>query len=262
MRLAVAGRPAYAYTGGADPGAGAPVVAFVHGAAHDHSAWTLQSRYLAHHGRRVLAFDLPGHGRSEGPPLASVAAIADWVVAALGAAGVREAALVGHSLGALAVLEAAARHPDRVGRIALLGPAVPMTVSESLLAASRDDPARACAMITGWSHSPARQLGGHPIPGMWMTGNAIALMERNAPGVLALDLAACNDYAGGLAAAAAVRCPVLAIVGGRDQMAPPGAARALVGALREPQVVTLPRAGHALMAEEPDAVLDALAAFL
>ena len=76
--------------------------------------WALQSRYFAHHGCNVLAVDLPGHGRSGGEALASVEAIADWILALLDAAGVERAALVGHSLGALAVLECAARHPERV----------------------------------------------------------------------------------------------------------------------------------------------------
>ena len=88
------------------------------------------------------------------------------------------------------------------------------------------------------------------------------LMERSRPGVLAIDLRACHDYANGLAAAAAVHGPVLVITGGRDIMAPPRNAQALIAALKEPKVVSLSGSGHALMAEEPDAVLDALRAFL
>ena len=59
----------YAYTGGRPFDPAKPTVVFVHGAQHDHSVWILQSRYLAHHGYGVLALDLPGHMRSEGPPL-------------------------------------------------------------------------------------------------------------------------------------------------------------------------------------------------
>ena len=46
-----------------------PSVIFIHGAGMDHTVWTLQTRFFAHHGRNVLALDLPGHGRSEGPAL-------------------------------------------------------------------------------------------------------------------------------------------------------------------------------------------------
>jgi pimeloyl-ACP methyl ester carboxylesterase len=260
--LRVAADEVYAYTGARAFDAARPTVVFVHGAANDHSVWALQSRYFAHHGCNVLAVDLPGHGRSGGAALARVEAIADWIVALLDAAGAPTAALVGHSLGALAALDAAGRHPERATKIALLGPIVPMPVTDLLLDAARADDHVAYELINGWSYSAGKQLGGNPMPGMWMTGTAMRLMERARPGVLYADLSACHAYAGGLQAAAAVRCPALLILGERDQMAPPKGAQALIAALADARVVTLAGCGHALMAEEPDAVLDALAAFL
>jgi pimeloyl-ACP methyl ester carboxylesterase len=262
MRVEVGDREVYCYTGARSPDPARPSVVFVHGAANDHSVFALQSRYLAHHGRNVIAVDLPGHGRSAGAPLDSVAAIADWIAGLLDASGIGRAAIVGHSLGALAALEAASRHPDRVERIALLGPAFPMAVSDALLDAARVDDHAALELIAVWSHSAGKQLGGHPVPGMWMMGGALRLMERSRPGALYVDLCACNGYANGLAAAAAVRCPALLVLGARDLMAPPKAAQGLIAALAEKQVVTLADCGHAMMAEQPDAVLDALAAFL
>jgi len=262
MRVAVAGSDVYAYTGTRAPDPALPTVVFVHGAGNDHSVWALQSRYLAWHGRNVLAVDLPAHGRSGGEALASVEAIADWIVRLLDAAGVGRAALVGHSMGALAVLDCAARHAGRVGAVALAGPAAPMTVADALLdAARRNDPV-AHELITGWSFSSAGLLGGNRMPGLWLAGNALRLLERTRPGVLAVDLAACNAYAAGVAAAGAVRCPALVIVGTRDLMAPPKSAQPLLDALPGVRVVTLPGCGHAMMAEQPDAVLDALRAFL
>ena len=87
MRVQVAGSDVYAYTGSRPFDAALPTIVFVHGAANDHSVWALQSRYFAHHGRNVLAVDLPGHGRSGGDALPSVEAIADWLPALLDAAG-------------------------------------------------------------------------------------------------------------------------------------------------------------------------------
>ena len=174
--------------------------------------------------------------------LPSVEAIAEWLPRVLDAAQVSRAALVGHSLGALATLACAAGHPDRVEKAALLGPAVPMAVSDALLEAAAADDHVAFELINGWSHSARRQLGGNRVPGMWMTGAALRLMERSRPGALHADLLACRDYAGGLAAAAAVRCPVLVVMGARDLMAPPKAAQALLGALPDVRTVTL--GGH------------------
>jgi pimeloyl-ACP methyl ester carboxylesterase len=262
VQFTVAGQPTYAYTGTRQLLPAQPTVVFVHGAANDHSVWALQSRYFAWHGHNVLAVDLPAHGRSAGAPLRSVDAIADWLIALLDAAGVERAALVGHSMGSLAALAAAARHRDRVSRIGLVGAAVPMPVSDALLAAAKAGDHLAFELINGWSFSPGKQLGGNRVPGVWMIGNSLRLIERTRPDVLHTDLAACNDYAGGLDAAAAVRCPALLILGARDLMAPPRGAEALVAALPDRSVVMLPDCGHAHMAEQPDAVLDALRGFL
>jgi pimeloyl-ACP methyl ester carboxylesterase len=261
MDYLVAGKRCYAYTGSRAPDLSRPTVVFVHGAANDHSVWALQSRYLAWHGRNVLAVDLPGHGRSEGAPLPTVEALADWVVALQDAAGVETATLVGHSLGSLVVLHAAAQHAARVAGIALLGPAVPMAVSDALLALAKEEDPVARELIIGWSYSAAAQLGGSPVPGMWMTGVARRLMQRMRAGVLYTDLLACHTYAEGLAAAARVRCRALLILGSRDIMAPPRTAQALIAALPQQRTVTLPGCGHALMAEEPDAVREALVSF-
>lgn len=262
MRVAVRGADAYAYTGARALDPALPTIVFVHGAANDHSVWALQSRYFAHHRRNVLAVDLPGHGRSEGEALASIEALAEWIASLVAEAGAQEAALVGHSMGALAVLECAARFPRMACRIALLGPAAPMVVSDALLDAARRDDHAALEMIVGWSHAPSALLGGHPVPGMWMPGGAMRLLERARPGVLATDLAACNAYADGLDAARRVACPALVLTGQRDLMAPGKDAQALIGALQDKRVVSLPNCGHAMMTEAPDRVLDALIAFL
>jgi pimeloyl-ACP methyl ester carboxylesterase len=262
MKLAVAGQDVYAYTGTRPFDASRPTVMFVHGAANDHGVFLLQSRYFAWHGKNVLAIDLPGHGRSHGDPLPSVEALADWLRDVMDAAGVRETSIVGHSLGALASLECAARYPDRIHRLALLGPAVPMTVSDDLLAAAARNDHVAYELINGWSFSAGGQLGGNQVPGMWMLGNTMRLLERCRDGVLSVDLLACHRYANGLAAAAAVGCPTLAVVAARDLMAPPRNAQELIAALPDVTTVTLAETGHALMAERPGEVLDALRKFL
>ena len=262
MNLVVDGRQVFAYAAAHALDAAKPSVVFLHGAGLDHSWFALQSRYFGYHGRNVLALDLPGHGRSEGPPLPSVEALAQWLVRLLDAAGVGKASLVGHSLGSLVALECAARHAGRVERIALIGTAFPMKVSDTFLEAARTNDHAAYDMETIWGHAPEVPLGGNPYPGMWMYGDTLARLERLAPGVLHAGLKACNDYTAGLEAAAKVKCPALFILGRRDLMTPPRAASALAQAIAGARTVTLPSSGHSLMAEAPDAVLDALIEFL
>ena len=62
-------------------------------------------------------------------------------------------------------------------------------------------------------------------------------------------------------AAARVQCPVTMLLGERDQMTHPKQTRELAQVLKA-QVVSVPGAGHSLMAEAPDAVLHALRAAL
>lgn len=261
MNLAVDGRQAFAYTAAHALDAAQPTIVFVHGAGLDHSSWGLQSRYFGYHGRNVLAVDLPGHGRSDGPPLAIIGEMADWVFRLLDALEIDKAAVVGHSMGSLAALECAARQPARVERIALLGTAFPMKVGQAFLdAAKANDPA-AYDMETIWGHASQVALGGNPNPGMWMYGDMLARLSRLAPGVLYNDLKACNDYAGGPQAGAQVRCPALFILGRRDQMTPAKAGQAFAQLVPGAQLVQLALSGHALMAESPDATLDALIEF-
>jgi len=262
MELSVNGRMAYTYTGGKAFDASLPTVVFIHGAEHDHCVWVLQSRYLAHHGRGVLAVDLPGHGRSEGPALASVEEMADWIVALLDAAKVEKAALVGHSMGSLIALECAARHPARVRAIGLVGTAVPMRVSDELLNATRDDEPLAQDMVNIWSHSAYAHYPSNPGPGFWVMGENLRLMQRQKPGVMHADFVACNAYANGAAAAAEVKCPALLVLGKRDIMTPPRATKELMNALTDARKVEIAGSGHALMSEKPDEVLDALVAFV
>ena len=261
MELTVDGHKAYAATGGRTFDAGKPAVVFVHGAGCDHTVWQLPARWFAWHGHGVLAVDLPGHGRSEGPPLTGVADMGRWLGALLDAAGVKQAAVIGHSMGAAIALEAAAAMPERVTRVGLVGTAAAVPVHRDLLGAAKEEPERAYAMMTAWAHGAGAKMGGNPAPGMWMTGGTLALFARNQPGVLHADLEACAAWTSGPEAARKVRCPALVIVAANDIMTPAKAGRELAGIIPGGRAVTIENCGHMLLAEAPDALLDALIAF-
>lgn len=265
MELQLNGQTAYAYTGGKTFNPDLPCVVFIHGAQNDHSVWALQSRWFAHHGHSVLAVDLPGHGRSAGKPLPSIEDLADWIELLLEKLGAGDTApnvtLVGHSMGSLTALECASRHPRRIARIAMIGTAVPMPVSDVLLVPARENEAKAIAMINTWSHSPRSTIGGYAVPGIWHFGASKRLMERQKPGVLHNDLAACNAYTHGMDAASGLNCPVLIVSGNRDMMTNPKAAAKLAAVIKNVKSVSLNGAGHTL-AEQPDILLDTLRDFI
>lgn len=262
MDLTVDGRKIYAATGGRGFDPAQPAVILIHGSGMDHTAWALQTRFLAHLGRSVLAVDLPGHGRSEGPALADISALASWITALLDAVGARQAALVGHSLGALIALETAASYPDRVRALALLGVSETMPVNQALRDAAAANDNDAIEMIMAWGYGQRGHVGGHSAPGLWMMGGGTRLMQRAGPGVLSADLEACNAYSRGGEAAAAVKCPALLVLGADDRMTPAKAGSSLGGKIAGAKVTILPGAGHMMMVEQPDATADALKNFV
>jgi pimeloyl-ACP methyl ester carboxylesterase len=270
MYIDVQGHPLYAYTGGKAFDASKPTVVFIHGVLNDHSVWILQSRYLAHHGYNVLAIDLPGHCRSQGNAPATVEEAAQTVVALLDAMHLHSAALVGHSWGSLIALEAAAHLKERVSHLMLVGTAFPMKVSPALLEASLNEPEKAIRMINVFSRAtlaaPPSALG----PGTWVYGATQALHRRvlrsnHAVNVFHRGFAACDNYSHGLEAMAAVTCPVLFVLGAKDQMTTPRAAQSLIdqalasGVVHK--VVKVPM-GHHQMTEAPEETLQALRGFL
>ena len=262
MKIAVQSQDVFIYTGGREIDRHLPSVVFIHGAANDHSVWALQSRYFAHHGHNALALDLPGHGASKGSPIKAVGAMADWINDLLVALNIDRVALVGHSMGSLAALETAARYPSRVSKLVMVGTAVPMAVSDVLLNAATANDHAAFDMVNIWGHTPAAQIGNNPMPGVWMAGDFLRLLEKSKADVLGIDLKACNDYRDGIAAAAKVTCPVLLLLGKNDMMTSPKATKELSATLPNCRIVILPRAGHVPMTEEPDGTLDALWQFL
>jgi pimeloyl-ACP methyl ester carboxylesterase len=258
MQLSVNGIDTFVATGGREFDKSLPAIVLLHGAGFDHTTWALHSRWFAHHGYGVLAPDLPGHGRSAGPALPTIADMADWTAALLDAAGATKARLVGHSMGSLIALETAARHPARVSGLGLIGTAATMTVGPDLLKAAETNDHAAVDMVSIWGLGFQAELGGSLAPGLWMHYGAQRVLEQCRPGVLFSDLAACNAYQGALAAAAKIAVPATIILGVRDMMTPAWAGKALAAALPNSRTVVLSGAGHMMMVERPDELLAAL----
>jgi pimeloyl-ACP methyl ester carboxylesterase len=152
--------------------------------------------------------------------------MADWLLAALDAAGIAQAALVGHSMGSLIALEAAARAPQRVTHLALLGTAYPMKVADALLDGAQ------------------RRNEGHR-HGHQMVAQSRLRQHRTAAPADAVspasscctDLAACNSYDGGGRRRQQLPCPVH--LRRADVMTPPKSAAALTAAIPHAHTITL-----------------------
>ena len=267
MHISVHGATIYAYTGGKAFDPAKPTAIFIHGVLCDHSVWALQSRYMANHGWNVLAIDLPGHCKSSGKAPASVEEAATFIGDLMDAAGLQKAALIGHSWGSLIAMQAAAQLKDRVSHLALVGTAYPRKVSPALLDSAIKAPDAAIRMINVFSRATLAPPNG---AGSWVfdAGQALGrrvLASNKDTNLLHTGFSACDNYAGGEAAMAALTCPVLFALGKEDQMTPAKAAKGLIDAAKAADkrvtVAMLP-SGHNQMTEAPDETLFAIRDFL
>ena len=185
MQLSVNGTDIFVATGGKPFDPTLPTVVMIHGAGFDHSTWALHSRWFAHHGYSVLAPDLPGHGRSGGKALASIADMADWIAATArcrqGTEG--KACWPLHGLADCAGDRGPASGKS-VG-LSLIGTAATMTVGPDLLKAAEANDPDAIDMVSIWGLGFKAELGGSLAPGLWMhsgaRARAAAMPPRRAP---------------------------------------------------------------------------------
>lgn len=246
-------------TGGRDLGSDGPVVLLVHGAGMDRTAWSLQTRWLAHHGCPALAIDLPGHGASPEDELDSIDAYATWLAGLVQALD-RPVHIVGHSMGSFIALECAAK--TDVASITLVGTAAAMPVHPALLEAAQANDPLAAQLMAGWGFAAATRTGPHPSPGNSMVGANLALVAQTKNGVLFKDLAACANYSDAAATAAALSLPVTFLLGAADKMTPVRAAQPLIDAITHANVVIVPAVGHMVMIEAPAATRTCIASSL
>jgi pimeloyl-ACP methyl ester carboxylesterase len=228
----------------------------VHGAAMDGSVWRYQADALTRAGFTSIAVDLPGHGGSEGEPSSSAKGYAVWLLAYLSLLG-EPVHLVGHSIGALVVLEAAAARPDFVRSVTLLGVSDRMPVNPDLMAGAAEGDLSMFATMGKWMH--ARDPVGDP---EWTVDDTVAILQRARPGVAHADLTACSTYPGAATVAAGISVPILLILGEQDLMTKPTAAEPIAAAAEDATTVIVKGAGHLLPVERPEVVNETLVGFL
>jgi pimeloyl-ACP methyl ester carboxylesterase len=114
--------------------------------------------------------------------------------------------------------------------------------------------------MTFWGLGRAHQVGGMVTPGLWLTRESLAVLDKAASAVIHADLAACNAYKDAPARAAAVRCPTAFVCGDGDQMTPAAKCRPLAEAMAGSRMTVLKACGHFMMVERPDETLEALKA--
>ncbi len=251
-----------------DAGAGAPVV-LVHGWSMSSAAFADEIALLARD-RRAVAPDLRGHGRSSAPGAPfELADLARDLAALLAALRLERAVLLGWSLGAQVALAAAPLVRARLSALVLVSGTprftegegwphgLPARGVEGLAARVRRDAPRAVArffdgMFAAGELDGAGLARAEAIRGAVPPADPAALLSG-------LDVLARADLRSALSA---LDLPVLVVHGDRDAVCPPGASRAMAGAIPGARLVLVPGAGHAPFLSRPGPFRDALGSFL
>ena len=211
---------------------------------------------------QCLAIDLPGHGASEGPPLKSIEDMADWISDVISSVGYSEASLIGHSQGCLVLLECAARYPEKIKSLSLMGGAGAIPMNPELLSLAEDGNPKAVELMMDWAHGPGGHFGGHPVPGLHHINLGATIVKNGSVKVLGVDFRACDNYKNGFEAAKNVKCPTLNILGDKDKMCPLKEGKRLADAIDNSEVEIIKNCGHMILLEEADQALAALKRFV
>ena len=255
-------KQAFAATGGKTFDNQKPTVMFLHGSGLDHTFWGLHSRFFAFRNYSVLCPDNPGHTHSDGPPLESIEAIADWLNDVVCALDANNISLVAHSQGCLVALEFASRYKERLNSVSFIASGLATPVNKALIDAAEKNTEAAIAMMLSWGFGPAGHLHQGRIPGNSMVAGGRKVMRGNVPSELATDLKACNAYKNGKNAAKAIDCPRQVILAGKDRMAPKKSGMELVDHLNPPDLTIIEDSGHMVPLEAPNRCRKLLSEFI
>jgi non-heme chloroperoxidase len=240
------------------PRDGRPVV-FLHGWPLDGDSFEYQTEFLAENGYRCLAVDLRGFGRSDKPWEGyTLDRYADDVRAVLTARGVKDATLVGFSLGGAVALRYMARHRgERVARLVLMGAAAPRVVRtpdfpqgvdravfDGLIAGVAADRA---ALNDGFGKAAFAKPLSAPAA-QWLLAQGLLASPR----ATAAALVSVRD-GDQRADIAAVKVPTLVMHGVRDQVVPIGiSGEVLAAGIKGARLLRFEESGHGLFLDEKD----------
>lgn len=238
-----------------------PAFLFVHGFAMTSRVWTKQFRDLPHAGIRTIAFDHRGHGASTAPMAdTSVDNLADDVRVVVEGLDLRDAVVVGHSMGGMALLAFAVRYPEvaaaRLRGMVLVSTAARLGVAQIPLLGRALVPFAAGFVRSGtwsrsdWSGVAARLLFGRdPVPSQVDLARAMLASARDETVVGCARALASFDLTGHLGR---VAVPTLVVNGTADLLTTPGDARRLARAIPDARLELVAGAGHMVMLEQAE----------
>ena len=230
--------------------AAAPSILLIHGSGMSAGAWVNQLRGSLK-AFRVAAIDLPGHGKSDPIPQASVEGYAETVAEFLEALGSGPVLVVGHSLGGAIAIALAAQRPHAVTGLVLLASCAKLPWVDSswgrLLPYVPGPLWKTFFISTAQKLLFARGVPGHAVSlGMQELRSCRAeTILKDLQAAKAMDL---TQQATGL------DVPTLILCGSQDRLTPPALSADLKGLIPGSRLTLVEGAGHMLLLEVPTRV--------
>jgi len=233
-------------------GTGSPTLCLVHGTGGSSEIWARQLEGLADVGR-IVALDLPGHGRSSGSIPKTIEDASAVVAAFLDALGISRVVVGGHSMGGAIAQQFALSRAARLAGLVLVGTGARLRVLPrllDLLAKDRDEGVDLLMSLAIGANAPAE-----------LRAALHRATADNPPGVVLGDLQACDVF-DVMSRISAIEVPTLVICGDEDQLTPPKYSRFLGQRIAGARVVVVPGAGHYVQVEKSHETTAAIREFL
>ncbi len=223
----------------------------VHGAGSNHLTWSAEIRRLP--GTRVIAPDLPGHGRSPLPGHQSMSAYAESVRQLMAALEIPRAVIVGHSMGGGIALTMGIHMREVVAGLVLVATGAQLKVNPKILNTVLDDPEAVVDMIMRWAWSrdadeDVRRQGRKQL-------------MATSPEVMYGDYLACDNF-DIVDHLTEIEVPTLIVGAKNDKMTPLALSETLTAGITQSTFVRIEGAGHMIPLERPQAVADHLSRWL
>jgi pimeloyl-ACP methyl ester carboxylesterase len=226
----------------------------IHGAGGNGNTYRpLLERLAAAHS--PFAFDFPGHARSGGlDSLGSIPRMADFARALAGTLGLRAPVLLGHSMGGMVALEYALRWPAEVRALVLVGSAPRATLPQAMIEQQR-------RIVAGKARRDFSREGFSPASSPEVVRAGIMEDLKTDPRAVLGDLLAIEAY-DATARLREIRVPTLVLYGEDEMERLRKGSEEIAVAIPGARKVVVPKAGHMAPLEQPEAVADAVNAFL
>ncbi len=230
-----------------------PSLLLIHGAGGNGEIW--EGQVADFHGKHaVFRLDLPGHGGSDGRGEDRISAYAEWVrLSSQKLFGPKPFVLVGHSMGGAITLELSLSPPDGLKGIVLVGSGAKLAVTHAIFQMLSENPEAFFETIDQFAFSSAAPMA--------LRERFVRVTRQCPPPLIFNDFKACDhfDIRNRLPE---IKLPTLVLCGEEDQLTPLKYSRYLHENISSSSLVVVPRAGHMVMAEQPELMNKAIGAFL